>query len=88
MTLFFCFSEPYIPQNLTGLTMGIVKGETAPMDVVRIETKTSVSIHENAVYVTWYGTRPPWGCVTLQYSIDYVRHNKQQVALRIQLAPR
>ncbi|XP_022830004.1 sphingosine kinase 1 [Spodoptera litura] len=41
-TICHLYNEPYIPQNLTGITMGIVKGETAPMDVVRIETKSSI----------------------------------------------
>ncbi|GBP92898.1 hypothetical protein EVAR_80621_1 [Eumeta japonica] len=36
----FCSSEPYIPQNMVGLTMAIARGKTAALDVVRIETKT------------------------------------------------
>ena len=39
----FCFSEPYIPQNLTGMTMALTRGKTAHMDVVRVETKSKVS---------------------------------------------
>ncbi|XP_075978581.1 sphingosine kinase 1-like [Anticarsia gemmatalis] len=41
-TICHLYNEPYIPQNLTGLSMGLVKGKTAPMDVVRIETKTKI----------------------------------------------
>ncbi|XP_028158062.1 sphingosine kinase 2-like [Ostrinia furnacalis] len=38
------YNEPYIPQNLTGQAMALARGKVAPMDVVRIETKTKVSI--------------------------------------------
>ncbi|CAB3247748.1 unnamed protein product [Arctia plantaginis] len=41
-TICHLYNEPYIPQNLTGITMGIVKGKTTPMDVVRIETKSKI----------------------------------------------
>ncbi|XP_013190727.2 sphingosine kinase 1 [Amyelois transitella] len=36
------FNEPYIPQNLTGLSMALTRGKTTPLDVVRIETKTKI----------------------------------------------
>ncbi|XP_050351552.1 sphingosine kinase 1-like [Nymphalis io] len=36
------YNEPYIPQNLTGLTMAIARGKTAHMDVVRVETKSKI----------------------------------------------
>ncbi|OWR55147.1 sphingosine kinase a b, partial [Danaus plexippus plexippus] len=34
--------EPYITHNLTGLSMALVRGKTANMDVVRVETKTKI----------------------------------------------
>ncbi|XP_053606173.1 sphingosine kinase 2-like [Plodia interpunctella] len=36
------FNEPYIQQNLIGLSMALARGKTTPLDVVRIETKTKI----------------------------------------------
>ncbi|KAG7295795.1 hypothetical protein JYU34_020850 [Plutella xylostella] len=36
------YNEPYIPQNLTGMSMALARGKAAPMDVVRIETKSNI----------------------------------------------
>ncbi|XP_026762431.1 sphingosine kinase 1-like [Galleria mellonella] len=36
------YNEPYIPQNLTGLTMALARGKSTHMDVVRVETKTKI----------------------------------------------
>ncbi|CAH2090863.1 unnamed protein product [Euphydryas editha] len=35
-------NEPFIPQNLTGLSMALTRGKTAHMDVVRVETKSKI----------------------------------------------
>nr|XP_034831270.1 sphingosine kinase 1 [Maniola hyperantus] len=36
------YNEPYIPQNLTGLSMSLARGKTAPMDVIRVETRSKI----------------------------------------------
>ncbi|XP_041987400.1 sphingosine kinase 1-like [Aricia agestis] len=36
------YNEPYIPQNLTGMSMALARGKTTHMDVVRVETKTKI----------------------------------------------
>ncbi|XP_028029057.1 sphingosine kinase 1-like isoform X1 [Bombyx mandarina] len=41
-TICHLYNEPYITQNLTGISMALVKNRITPMDVVRIETKTKI----------------------------------------------
>lgn len=41
---FFNFSEPYSPNPVMAGALAIAKGRTNPMDIVRVETKTQVSL--------------------------------------------
>ncbi|XP_061714862.1 sphingosine kinase 1-like [Cydia pomonella] len=41
-TICHLYNEPYIPQHLTGMAMALSRGKSAPMDVVRVETKTQI----------------------------------------------
>ncbi|KPI97225.1 PREDICTED: sphingosine kinase 1-like [Papilio xuthus] len=41
-TICYHYNEPYIRENLTGISMGLARGRVAPMDVVRVETKTNI----------------------------------------------
>ncbi|RVE53712.1 hypothetical protein evm_001604 [Chilo suppressalis] len=41
-TICHLYNEPYIPENLTGLSMALARGKISPMDVVRVETKTKI----------------------------------------------
>lgn len=41
--LCFHFSEPYEPKPVLGATLAAVRGYSAPMDLVRVETKNDVS---------------------------------------------
>ncbi|CAG4946790.1 unnamed protein product [Parnassius apollo] len=36
------YNEPYIRQNLTGISVSLARGKTAPLDVVRVETKSNI----------------------------------------------
>lgn len=43
--LFFCLcSEPYDPKPVLGAALTVVRGKLAPMDLVRVETRSQVSI--------------------------------------------
>lgn len=46
MTCFFvCFcSEPYEPKPVLGAALTVVRGKLAPMDLVRVETRSQVRI--------------------------------------------
>lgn len=48
MSFLFCYcSEPYEPKPVLYSALNAVRGHSAPMDLVRVETKTQVNYNLN-----------------------------------------
>lgn len=48
--LFFCLcSEPYEPKPVLGAALTVVRGKLAPMDLVRVETRSQVRISHKQI---------------------------------------